>query len=90
MGYEPAVLRRAAKRLEETRLRRAAQQERAQREIYAQLPRVAEIEAADKPRRKAPAMQDQPNPPGEADRRVREDLERMREFMRKQNSQEGK
>ena len=52
----------------------------------------AEIEAGDKPRRKsaAPAMQDQPNPPGEADRRVREDLARMREFMRKQNKQEGK
>lgn len=58
----------------------------------ANLHTLAEIEAADKPRRKAasPAMQDQPNPPGEADRRVREDLERMREFMRKQNSQEGK
>lgn len=50
----------------------------------------AEIEAGDKPRRKAavPAMQEQPSTPGEADRRVREDLERMREFMRKQNRQE--
>ena len=58
----------------------------------ANLHTLAEIEAADKPRRKAstPAMQDQPNPPGEADRRVREDLARMREFMRKQNKQEGK
>ena len=58
----------------------------------ANLHTLAEIEAADKPRRKsaAPAMQDQPNPPGEADRRVREDLARMREFMRKQNGQEGK
>ena len=58
----------------------------------ANLHTLAEIEAADKPGRKAaaPTMQDQPNPPGEADRRVREDLERMREFMRKQNKQEGK
>ena len=44
MGYEPAVLRRAAKRLEEQRLDRAARQEQAQREIYAKLPRVAEID----------------------------------------------
>ena len=53
---------------------------------------LAEIEAGDAPRRRpaAPAMQDHPSRPGEADRRVREDLERMREFMRKQNSQEGK
>ena len=53
---------------------------------------LAEIEAGDKPRRRAaaPAMQDQPNPPGEADRRVREDLARMREFMRRQSQQEGK
>ena len=53
----------------------------------ANLHTLAEIEAADKPRRKAPAMQDQPNPPGEADRRVREDLERMRAFMRKQKGE---
>ena len=44
MGYEPAVLRRASRRLEEQRLRRAAEQERAQREIYARLPRAAEID----------------------------------------------
>ena len=44
MGYEPAVLRRAVKRLEEGRKRRAAEQEKAQREIYARLPRVAEID----------------------------------------------
>ena len=44
MGYEPAVLRRASWRLEEQRLRRAAEQERAQREIYARLPRAAEID----------------------------------------------
>ena len=52
---------------------------------------LAEIEAGDKPRRKAavPAMQDQPSAPGETDRRVREDVERMREFMRRQNLQEG-
>ena len=58
----------------------------------ANLHTLAEVEAGDKPRRKAqpPAMQDQPNPPGEADRRVREDLERMREFMRRQSQQEGK
>ena len=41
MGYEAAVLRRAAKRLEE---RRRQRQERQRREIYAQLPRVAEID----------------------------------------------
>ena len=55
----------------------------------ANLHTLAEIEGADKPPRNAPAMQDQPNPPGEADRRVREDLERMRAFMRKQNQQKG-
>ena len=44
MGYEPTVLRRATRLLEEQRLSRAAEQERAQREIYAQLPRVAEID----------------------------------------------
>ena len=32
-------------------------------------------------------MQDQPNQPGEADRRVREDLERMRAFMHKQKGE---
>ena len=44
MGYEAAVLRRAAKRLEERRRQRQERQERRQREIYAQLPRVAEID----------------------------------------------
>ena len=53
----------------------------------ANLHTLAEIEGADKPPRNAPAMQDQPNQPGEADRRVREDLERMRAFMRKQKGE---
>ena len=53
----------------------------------ANLHTLAEIEGADKPPRSAPAMQDQPNQPGEADRRVREDLERMRAFMRKQKGE---
>ena len=53
----------------------------------ANLHTLAEIEGADKPLRKASGMQDQPNPPGEADRRVREDLERMRAFMRKQKGE---
>lgn len=44
MGYEPAVLRRASRRLEEQRLRREAEQEQARRDIYARLPRVAEID----------------------------------------------
>ena len=45
---------------------------------------LAEVEAGDGPRRKA-----QPAAPGDADRRVREDLERMREFMRRQNQTKG-
>ena len=53
----------------------------------ANLHTLAEIEGADKPPRNVPAMQDQPNQPGEADRRVREDLERMRAFMRKQKGE---
>lgn len=53
----------------------------------ANLHTLAEIEGADKPLRNASGMQDQPNPPGEADRRVREDLERMRAFMRKQKGE---
>ena len=46
---------------------------------------LAEIEAGDAPRRRGPAMQDRPAQPGEADRRVREDVARMREFLRRQN-----
>ena len=53
----------------------------------ANLHTLAEIEGADKPPRNVPAMQDQPSQPGEADRRVREDLERMRAFMRKQKGE---
>ena len=44
MGYEAAVLRRAAKRLAQRRRRREEEQERRRREICAQLPRVAEID----------------------------------------------
>ena len=44
MGYEPAVLRRATRRLEEQRKLRAVRQEQTRREIYAKLPRVAEID----------------------------------------------
>ena len=44
MGYEASVLRRAAKRLEGERRRREEAQARRQAEIYAQLPRVAEID----------------------------------------------
>ena len=36
-----------------------------------------------------PAMQGRPAAPGEADQRVREDLERMREFLRRQQETEG-
>ena len=61
---------------------------------------LAEIEAGDKPARTAqsapsagsrPAMQDHPAAPGDVDRRVREDLERMREFLRqeKERDKEG-
>ena len=47
---------------------------------------LAEVEAGDRQRRPAaqPAMQGRPAAPGEADQRVREDLERMREFLRRQ------
>ena len=44
MGYEASVLRRATKRLEEQRRQRQEEQARRQRQIYAQLPRVAEID----------------------------------------------
>ena len=44
MGYEAAVLRRAAKRLAQRRRDREERQERRRREICAQLPRVAEID----------------------------------------------
>ena len=44
MGYEASVLRRAAKRLEEGRRQRSEQLARRQAEIYAKLPRVAEID----------------------------------------------
>ena len=61
---------------------------------------LAEIEAGDKPARTAqsslstgsrPAMQDHPAAPGDVDRRVREDLERMRAFLRqeKERDKEG-
>ena len=59
---------------------------------------LAEIEAGDKPARSArstqttggskPAMQDHPSAPGDAERRVREDLERMRAFLRREKEQE--
>lgn len=50
---------------------------------------LAEIEAGDAPRRRSagPAMQDHPAQPGDADRRVREDVARMREFLRRQNEE---
>ena len=44
MGYEAAVLRRATKQLAQRRREREERQERQRREIYAQLPRVAEID----------------------------------------------
>ena len=52
---------------------------------------LAEVEAGDRQRRPAaqPAMQGRPAAPGEADQRVREDLERMREFLRRQQETEG-
>ena len=47
---------------------------------------VAQIQAGDssRPRPAANAPQPMPTRPGEADRRVREDLERMREYLRQQ------
>lgn len=54
---------------------------------------MAEIEAGDRPaggRRTASAPAAPPaGAPGQADRRVREDVERMREFMRRQRETEG-
>ena len=44
MGYEAVVLRRATKRLEDRRKERTAAQARREAEIYARLPRVAEID----------------------------------------------
>ena len=44
MGYEASVLRRATQRLEAERKRRAEELERRRAKIYAQLPRVAEID----------------------------------------------
>ena len=44
MAYEPNVLRRAAERLEDRRRRREDQQNARRREIYAAIPRVAEID----------------------------------------------
>lgn len=44
MGYEASVLSRATRRLEEQRRRRTEEQARRQAEIYAQLPRAAEID----------------------------------------------
>ena len=55
---------------------------------------LAEIQAGDSPRRSAaqpaqPPMQAHPARPGEADQRVREDVERMREFLRREREKEG-
>ena len=55
---------------------------------------LAEIEAGDSPRRSTaqpaqPPMQAHPAKPGEAEQRVREDLERMREFLRREREKEG-
>lgn len=44
MAYEPSVLRRAVRRLEEQRERRAREQDRRRAEIYRSLPRLAEID----------------------------------------------
>lgn len=47
---------------------------------------VAQVQAGDSDRpRVSSAPQPMPTPPGEADRRVREDLERMREYLRQQS-----
>ena len=47
---------------------------------------VAQVQAGDSGRpRASSAPQPMPAPPGEADRRVREDLERMREYLRQQS-----
>ena len=52
---------------------------------------ISEIEAGDSPKRRTAkqSAQEQSAPSGEADRRVREDVERMREFMRRQKKLEG-
>ena len=47
------------------------------------------VEAKREAAKKAPAMQDHAAAPGEVDQRVREDLERMREFMRRQREEDG-
>ena len=49
------------------------------------------LPAARRPRLPAaqPPMQSHPSKPGEADQRVREDLERMREFLRREREKEG-
>ena len=47
------------------------------------------VEAKREAAKKAPAMQDHAAAPGEVDQRVREDLERMREFMRRQHEEDG-
>lgn len=44
MGYEASVLRRATRRLEETRARRGEAQDRRRGEIYHKIPRAAEID----------------------------------------------
>ena len=44
MGYESSVLHRATKRLEEARKAREERQDRLRAEIYAKIPRVAEID----------------------------------------------
>lgn len=44
MAYEQNVLRRATERLEDQRRRREDQQNARRREIYAAIPRVAEID----------------------------------------------
>ena len=44
MPYEASVLRRAARRLEEERERRAGELERRRAEIYRTVPRIAEID----------------------------------------------
>ena len=56
---------------------------------------VSAVEAGDSPPSGRPQAQGgivnppAPAAPGEADRRVREDLERMREYMKRQREQEG-
>ena len=44
MAYEPSVLRRAVRHLEEQRERRTREQDRLRAEIYRSLPRLAEID----------------------------------------------